>query len=686
MTGVLEKIFEDSLTLIADLNDKSVDSRDRMIIEFLEQNKGSLSIGDFESGLEWFNVSKPLSLEKDLRGKLVVLDFFTYCCINCLHILPKLKSIEEKFNIKDGLIVIGVHSAKFENEKDSKNIMSALQRYGISHPVVNDSEGIMWSALGIPCWPTLLVLSPSGNPIFVAVGESNMPELERFVKASMHFYHQNNELSTLDIETSSLAHIQGSGPLFFPGKVACCRNGDHLAIADTGHHRILICSNRGNVQHIAGGMEPGYIDGKFSSARFHSPQGVAFLNCEVLYVADTDNNAIRKMNIAAQEVETVVPSGEKGDNSSCPSSPWDLCVLPDDSCIIIAAAGCHRLWGFFLRDVSWWRKTTMHGGMCVPIAGNGREENRNNAYAHAAAFAQPSGICHSPALNSLFVADSESSSIRKVDLKDGCVSAMVGGGRDPTDLFCYGDVDGSQWNVRLQHPLGVAWCSNRNELYVADSYNHKVKVVKCENRSCRSILGSGYRGDSIESGNEQFNEPGGLCLSPDGSLLFIADTNNNCIKVVHLKSEESLSVEKLDIKLSDKQTRQVVPNKIVNEKINSKGGTVNWRVQFVLLDGLKFTDIPQKWQLLLPNKPGWSSNSQEGEIILDSIELEVTVPPGDKNNVPNVFLEATLFLCNSIGTCQRNRLCFALCLEYDDDAPGQIVCKLSNDVGQNKMM
>ena len=94
----------------------------------------------------WFNTDKPLSL-KQLKGRIVILDFWTYCCINCLHILPNLKYLEQKY--KDSLTVIGVHSAKFDNEKETENIHQAILRYDIEHPVVVDNNFRLWQEYAV---------------------------------------------------------------------------------------------------------------------------------------------------------------------------------------------------------------------------------------------------------------------------------------------------------------------------------------------------------------------------------------------------------------------------------------------------------------------------------------------------------------------------------------------------------
>ena len=115
--------------------------------------------GILDGGKEWLNTTGPIGL-KDLRGKIVVIDFWTYCCINCMHVLPDLKYLEQKY--PNELVVIGVHSAKFTNEKESNNIRQAIMRHEIEHPVVNDAEMTIWGKFGVRSWPTLAIIDPEG--------------------------------------------------------------------------------------------------------------------------------------------------------------------------------------------------------------------------------------------------------------------------------------------------------------------------------------------------------------------------------------------------------------------------------------------------------------------------------------------------------------------------------------------
>lgn len=200
----------------------------------------------FSTDAEWLNVCRPLSFSDQLKGKLVVLDFFTYCCINCMHVLPDLEALEEACSIQDGVAVIGVHSAKFDNEKVSTNILSAVLRYGIHHPVVNDLEGKLWNQLQIACWPTLVVVGPSGQFLYYMIGEGHRQRLLDFVKVALGYYQEKGEIRThqLPLKLAELPPL----PLRFPGKVSVSGDGKMLVVADTGHHRILVMNRNGIVR------------------------------------------------------------------------------------------------------------------------------------------------------------------------------------------------------------------------------------------------------------------------------------------------------------------------------------------------------------------------------------------------------------------------------------------------------
>src|SRR5688572_1894814 len=221
----------------------------------------------------WINSPHSLSLQADLSEKVVVLDFFTYCCINCLHILPDLHRVEHRFS-NESLVVIGVHSAKFENEKVEKNAESAVQRYNISHPVVCD-DGQLWAAMNISCWPTVLILGPGNQLLFSLVGENTVRQwLAAFCEATLDFFSMNNSESSKPRTISSPK--KDTHFLHFPGKISSNASGSKLAISDTGNNRIIVATVEGVVEHIVGEGDAGFADGSFTRARFNSPQGTAW--------------------------------------------------------------------------------------------------------------------------------------------------------------------------------------------------------------------------------------------------------------------------------------------------------------------------------------------------------------------------------------------------------------------------
>ncbi|XP_074731433.1 NHL repeat-containing protein 2 isoform X2 [Strix uralensis] len=387
------------------LDAETPQEKENLVYQYLKKMDGrerDLTVPELGGDLQWLNTEGPISLHKDLCGKVVVLDFFTYCCINCLHLLPDLHALECLYSDK--------------------------------------------------------------------------------------------------------------------------------------------------------GPNSGRRDGRFSEAAFNSPQGIAIKN-NVIYVADTENHLIRKIDLELEVVTTVAgigiqgvdkEGGAKGEEQPI-SSPWDVAFgnsisgTQEDDVLWIAMAGTHQVWALMLEDGKLPKGSDLKKGVCLRFAGSGNEENRNNAYPHKAGFAQPSGLslASEEPWNCLFVADSESSTVRTISLKDGAVKHLVGGERDPLNLFAFGDVDGAGINAKLQHPLGVTWDKKRKLLYVADSYNHKIKVVDPKMKNCATLAGTGEASNVIGSSFTQstFNEPGGLCVEENGRLMYIADTNNHQIKVLDFETK-----------------------------------------------------------------------------------------------------------------------------------------------------
>ncbi len=473
---------------------------------------------ELEGGAGWLNTAGPIHL-KDLRGKVVLIDFWTFCCINCIHTLPDLAKLEKKY--QNELVVIGVHSAKFENEKDSENIRKAILRYEISHPVVNDAQMKIWNRFAVDSWPTLFLIDPEGYVALRASGEGLYKLFDQEIEELIKLHKEKGTLNQKPLRFE-LARFRerGDSPLFFPGKVLADAASNRLFIADSTHHRIVITDLDGKKIAVAGTGEPGRADGPFDRAAFNDPQGMA-LRDDTLYVADRKNHLIRALNLKTNTVRTVAGSGEKGDNRRETgsalkiglNSPWDLYLA--DTTLFIAQAGHHQIWTLDLvKD------------MLAPYAGNGREQLHDGSLGPTgeASFAQPSGLTSDGTM--LYVADSEVSGIRAIPLNGkGEVKTIVGQG-----LFDFGDVDGVGEKVRLQHALGVAY--HEGKLYVADTYNSKIKVIDPAKRSAVTFLGGDKDG---WPGGPMFREPGGLSFA-DGKM-YVADTNAHRIQVVDLKTK-----------------------------------------------------------------------------------------------------------------------------------------------------
>jgi sugar lactone lactonase YvrE len=470
---------------------------------------------ELDGGVAWLNTAAPVRI-KDLRGKVVVLDFWTLCCINCMHTLPDLARLEKKY--PNELVVIGVHSAKFDNEKSTESIRKAILRYQISHPVVNDAEMRIWDTYGATSWPSLYLIDPEGFLVAKGAGEGLYEPLDQAIATLIKEHRAKKTLKEKPLQFQpARAQELGDSPLYFPGKVLADAAGKRLFIADSTHHRIVITDWAGKKIAVAGAGEPGADDGPFAAAHFNDPQGMA-LDGETLYVADRKNHLIRALDLKGGKVRTVAGTGNQGQDRDGGgparkvglNSPWDL--LLHDGRLYIAMAGHHQIWTMDLAK-----------GTVERFAGSGRE-NIRDGLPHFACFAQPSGLASDG--KTLYVADSEVSAVRAVPLDgSGEVRTLVG-----VDLFKFGDVDGEGDKVRLQHALGVAW--HDGKLYVADTYNSKIKVLDPATRSCQTFLGGEAEGWLA---TPVLFEPGGICYA-DGKL-FVADTNAHRVRVVDLKTK-----------------------------------------------------------------------------------------------------------------------------------------------------
>ncbi|HET7921817.1 MAG TPA: thioredoxin-like domain-containing protein [Gammaproteobacteria bacterium] len=469
---------------------------------------GTVAAPAFPSGLDWINTGgKPVKLS-ELRGKVVLLDFWTYGCINCFHIIPDLEKLQAKYG--NALVIIGVHSAKFATERKTAHIRAIVRRYGLTHPVVNDADMQIWNAYGATGWPTLTVIDPAGKVVGQVSGEGHYALLDRVIGALVDQFGAKGQVKRTPLWFTGAQEKMPDTPLLYPGKVLADAAHDRLFIADSNHNRIVVTTLVGQVEAVIGNGKPGLRNGDYAHAMLRYPQGLALADANTLYVADTDNNAIRRIDLARRTVATVAGTGPQHylDRDAYPArgmplnTPW--AVLWHDGVLYIGMAGQHQIWRY-----------VPDKDRLKLYAGSGREGVDDGARLDAS-FAQSSGLATDGKY--LYVADPEASAVRRVGFGDDArVTTLIG-----TGLFDFGDRNGVGDAVLLQHDLGIAW--HAGHLYIADTYNSKIKVLDPATRRVTTLAGD----------HGEFDEPGGLSVA--GDTLYVADTNHNRIALVNIKT------------------------------------------------------------------------------------------------------------------------------------------------------
>jgi DNA-binding beta-propeller fold protein YncE len=475
----------------------------------------------FPDSAVWID-TPPIRLA-DLRGKVVLLDFWTSGCINCMHILPNLHRLHVAF--PDRLQIIGVHTPKFPAEKDPDRLALAIQRLDIHHPVVSDPDYAIWQSFAVDAWPTLVFIDPLGRVVARHPGEFDYDRVHAFVVQLLS--------SPLSPEgegpgvTRSVTTQPASNPAInFPTKLTIDPNRNRLLIADSGNHRILIATLDGEIETVIGTGKSGAADGPFDDATFTNPQGIALSpDGQILIVADAGNHLLRRIDLAARFVETIAGTGRRGLPATgglarevSIASPWDAIWF--EGRYLIAMAGLHQIWAY---DPQTERLDI--------VAGTGVESIHDDVLLQAT-FAQPMGLA---ALGrTVYVADAESSAVRALDFETGRVRRLLGRG-----LFHFGDLDAIGDSVRLQHPQGIVVTEEDGQpvLYLADTFNNKIKRVDPLRRESVTIAGTGEQGDlDGDALDAEFREPSGLAIH--GRVLYVADTHNHRIRAIDLERNQ----------------------------------------------------------------------------------------------------------------------------------------------------
>ncbi|MDX1569370.1 MAG: redoxin family protein [Xanthomonadales bacterium] len=463
--------------------------------------------------LDWINIDLPPSLSES-RGKVVLLFFWTYSNIQSLNMLPVLRDLENEH--ENGVVVLGIHCAKFTHEENPRNVIKAINRHYVRFPVACDPDYEAWQAYGIEGWPSVVVIDAEGELRKIFQGDDQVSELDELVGLLLQ------EAADKDIRNygrvGPARRPETASILKFPTAVVEARG--LIYVSDAGNNRILELTKNGRIQRVFGSGNPGFWDGVLANCGFSVPRGLAYADNH-LYVADTNNHAIRRINLFNGEVETILGNGKPGipemTRSTRKLREVGLMMPVGLACngpkLYISAAGMSQIWCLDLGEgtVGWLTGTGQPGVI--------------DGEAVAAGFVQPLGLAVGEGI--LMVADADGSAIREVRIGTGHVGTRIG-----NHAFDFGLEDGAARSARLQYPMDVAIRGRANEVYIADSFNNKIRMMDLESGQL-----------STPELEYSFEEPAGMMIA--GNTLWVANTNAHEIVQVDLVTRacEVLEIE-----------------------------------------------------------------------------------------------------------------------------------------------
>lgn len=603
---------------------------DSNIIKLFPQQENS-------SKQRWINVERAYT-PKDLENRVILLNFWTYDCASCMHILPQIKQLEKELGNK--LTIISIHSGKFSNQKDFNSITKAVLRHDINHAVIDDSDLKIWNSFGIKAWPTLVLIDSKGNIKKTYIGEEQTKNLVDDVKkiTQKFRYSLNRDSLPILLEKNKIA----KRVLNYPTKIEYTKNfpfKGHNApaffIANSGQNNILVVSLSGEIITQIGAGKSGFRDGNFETAEFSMPEGILYDEGK-LYIADTGNHAIRVANFKEQTVATIAGTGLKGDviESSDKdakdidlASPTDIEFYPSTKHIAIANAGTNQILQFDLEK-----------SQISVLAGNGNEGIQDGKYPQNS-LAQPADLAQYN--GKLYFVDSETSALRVLE-KDGAVKTLIGHG-----LFDFGYRNGNKANALMQHPLGLT--ADDTGVYVVDSFNHAIRKYDVNSGEISTFVG-GTKGDSLgSSSNTRFDEPEGIISILD--RFYVVDSNNNRVVII---SRGKVSSELLDVLppliLPKEGFLQYLPNLYKADKITVSDQKVTLKIN--LKKGWKINDLGPSFINLLEMVSDDEANlisTFDWNMIANN---ELKLPKLDE--AKNYMLQGVIYYCEN----KKNALCY----------------------------
>lgn len=485
------------------------------------QKKPADSAAAKPAGFQLLNTDKSLSMAS-LKGHVTLLFFWTYSNLNSIHALADMETLMQMYGAKP-FQVVGVHSPKFFNEREGRNVRAAVIRHGITFPVIVDKSYALWKKYGIKAWPTYIVIGSGGGVVGRLAGEKRLKLLEPIIKQALK---RGKKKKTLTKQRFVSQPPKYPGTLLsFPCKMALDEKNQRLYIADSGHHQVveaqLLDTAKAKIVSRIGTGKRGFTNGDYSAASFSMPMGLAFHN-GLLYVADMDNHAIRVVDTASKKVTTFAGDGTFGEFGK-PNSPG--AVIVHDNTLYVAMSGGHQLWKASLAG-----ETKGETGELELYVGNGYE-NFIDGSALGSSLARPAGFAVDGEGKRLFFVDADVSALRVVSLADDSVKSLIGEG-----MFKYGFKDGELAQAQMQFPLAAAYAENK--VYLADTFNHALRMADLKEGKIYTLLWSSEDkkhlvNNGTKTSQPPLNEPGGLLLR--GNMLYIADTNNHKIHVYDIE-------------------------------------------------------------------------------------------------------------------------------------------------------
>ncbi len=586
---------------------------------------------------KWLNLSSEIKIS-DLKNRVILLDFWTYDCVNCLQVNSKIKELEQEFGSK--LTVIGVHCSRFDNSFDVREIRKAIIKHDIDYPVINDQNlavcnNFKSEALENIELPTVIIIDPHGRISKRYIGRNDIADhLKKDLKKiiSKYRYQLNRESLPILLEKNIITgHILSS-----PTKIEYTSDFEYngvkmpvIFIANAGENNIIISSLSGEIIAKIGSKNQGFDDGDFESASFNLPNGMVYKNHK-LYIADTNNDAIRVVDFKENKVSTLI-AGEMSNAQTNVSllSPTDLKFYPDSDNIVIASAGNNQILQYNLNNQA-----------IKVIAGNASDGMEDGKYPQNS-LSQTSALAIWG--QKIYFIDAKSSSLRVID-KNGEVSTLIGQG-----ILKFGNQNGDKSQALMQHPLGLA--VDDTGIYIADSYNNLIKKYDFSNHKISNFIGSKNKGDNIGSKEKtEFDEPSAIISVLD--KFYVADSNNDRIIIINRGNFKASILNVMPpLKLPKEGLLEYLPNlqKLKNLKVNSKEQVSlkinlpsNYHINESGPSFINLLELTKKDQANLVVNFDWN--------MVKNLEIKLPILDAKKDYI----LQGTIYYCSN----KANSLCY----------------------------